>query len=64
MKYILSMRNPKSGNIERYSTYIDDPGCIPLILDFWKNDAGYEIISFEQAQAPVSAAATADDTRA
>ena len=64
MKYTLTMRNPKSGNVERYSTDIADPGCITLILDFWQNDAGYEIISFETTQAPVSAASTANDTRA
>ena len=64
MEYKFTMRNPKSGNIERYRTDITEPGNIPLIIDFWKNDAGYEIISFETAQAPVSTAATADDTGA
>ena len=51
MKYLLTMRNPKSGEVEAYSTKIDDPALIPIILDFWKNDAGYDVISFEQIPA-------------
>ena len=64
MEYIVTMRNPESGDIERYRTDIAEPGNIPLIRDFWENGAGYEIISFETAQAPVSTADQSTDTRA
>ena len=47
MEYLLKVRNPKSGKIEIYSTSIKTQDDIPLVLDFWRNAAGYEIISFE-----------------
>jgi len=61
MKYLLKMRNPKSGRVEVYATEIDNADLIPLILDFWKNDAGYEILSFKPKANGVYKRTKADD---
>ena len=44
--YILTVKNPKTGVIERYNTKIGDPDEIKMAIDFWQDAAGYEVISF------------------
>lgn len=48
MKYIITMRNPKSGKIEAYETESDNLSDLQLSLDFWENDAGYTILSVNE----------------
>ena len=47
MLYYLSVRNPKTGRMEAYNARIKDIEDIALILDIWRHDAGYEIVSFK-----------------
>ena len=48
MKYILKMKNPKTGNIETYSTTVPEDCSEELALSVWVS-AGYEIIDFAPA---------------
>ncbi len=48
MKYIVKMRNPKNGKIEAYETEAADRKDLQPGLDFWEDNAGYEIISVEE----------------
>jgi hypothetical protein len=45
MNYLITMKNPKSGEAEAYTTAIDSADEIPLITEFWTG-AGYEVMSF------------------
>lgn len=49
MKYIVKMRNPKSGKIEVYTTETENREILQWSLDFWEQDAGYTIVSVEEA---------------
>lgn len=48
MKYLLKMRNPKSGKIEAYTTEAGSREDLQSGIDFWRDDAGYEILSCEE----------------
>jgi len=49
VKYLLKARNPQSGKIEAYEVELASPDEILMVLDFWGNGAGYEIISMNPA---------------
>lgn len=51
MKYLVKMRNPKSGEVEAYSTEADTRVDLQQGLDFWELDAGYTILSVEETPA-------------
>ena len=55
MKYLIKTRNPKTGKVEMYVTETKSPDEFQLFLDFWKNDAGYDIISFVEEGAETNA---------
>jgi len=48
MKYLVKMRNPKSGKMEAYETEAKDREDLQLGLDFWEQAAGYTIVSVEE----------------
>ena len=48
MKYLVTMRNPKSGKLEAYKTEANNQTELQLGLDFWQDAAGYEIISCKE----------------
>ena len=49
MKYILKMKNPKSGTVETYRTEADSREDLIPHLDLF-TEGGYEIISLEAAE--------------
>lgn len=51
MKYLVKMRNPKTGKVEAYSTEAENRADLQIGLDFWKCDAGYAILSVEEIPA-------------
>jgi hypothetical protein len=48
MKYIVKMRNPKTGEVEAFETEAKDRDDLQPGLDFWEQDAGYIIVSVEE----------------
>ena len=51
MKYLIKMRNPKSGKVEAYSTEAENRTDLQIGLDFWASDAGYAILTVEEIPA-------------
>lgn len=49
MKYILKMKNPKSGMVETYSIHADKREDLDGDLELF-TECGYEIISLEQVE--------------
>lgn len=43
----MTVKNPKSGEIETYFTSLDTREQRDMARAFWRGDAGYEVISFE-----------------
>ena len=46
MKYILKMKNPRTGNVETYSTDVRDESERRESFEMFES-VGYEIVSFE-----------------
>lgn len=47
MKYVVKMRNPRTGRIEVYSTEADDMEQVERGLDIFR-EGGYEILDYQE----------------